>query len=248
MKFDNGNPDQYCRKLQAVNLLGGDPKKCPYDIPSSCYLPISCYQYCQPYGPNIHAGFVYWQTAADSGMIYAMPEKEHVKAFKYNLREKTVTESPVAHSDFKVPDGMPGGALSISANGNQDGIVWVSMPNQSDATDGIHRGSLVALDAKNLSLLWSDPCIFYFAKFNPPIVANGRVYLATFADPVADRNLARKPGALTPDGRCDGPDPSPVLRPLPEIKASDPERYRREMNLYLSLPVGFAWIIEYGLQ
>ena len=47
------------------------------------------------------------------------------------------------------------------------------MPNQMDATWGAHRGSLVALDARDLHKLWSDDCIFYFAKYNPPIVANG---------------------------------------------------------------------------
>jgi hypothetical protein len=240
--FDNGNPDKYCRDLHL-----DVSQKCPYVQPTdSCSLPISCYQYCQAYGPNIHAGFVYWQDAAGSGIIYAMPEKENVKAFRYNLLEKTVEETPIAKSDFMVPDGMPGGALSISANGTQDGIVWVSMPNQSDAMVGIHRGSLVALDAKDLHTLWMDPCIFYFAKFNPPIVADGRVYLATFADPVADPSLAKKPGELTPDGRCDGPDPSIVGRPDPAT--SDPEVFRRQLNFYLNLPVGFAWVIEYGLQ
>lgn len=95
-------------------------------------------------------------------------------------------ETPAATSAIGVPDGMPGGALSVSADGMQDGIVWASMPNQADATAGIHRGSLVAFDATNLRQLWADPCVFYFAKFTPPTVVNGRVYLATFAQPVLD--------------------------------------------------------------
>ena len=79
-------------------------------LTSSCYLPTACYQFCQAYGPNIHAGFVYWQPAFGWGLIYAMPEKEHVKALKYDIPEKRIEETPVAQSDVIVPDGMPGGA------------------------------------------------------------------------------------------------------------------------------------------
>jgi hypothetical protein len=93
-----------------------------------------------------------------------MPEKEYVTSFKYDILQKKVEETPVAKSQFLVHDGMPGGALSISANGNQDGIVWVSMPKQADATWGVHRGMLYALDAKDLHVLWSNDCTGYFAK------------------------------------------------------------------------------------
>jgi hypothetical protein len=140
-----------------------------------------------------------------------MPEKERVRAFKYHVKEGRVEETPSLTSDFPVncqlsadhpvscdvtldtkdnplnaavPDGMPGAALSISANGTTDGIVWASMPNLTDATFGAHRGSLVALAARDLKLLWRFDCVFYFAKFNPPTIADGKVFLATFATPM----------------------------------------------------------------
>jgi hypothetical protein len=222
--LDNGHPDNYCKQLPVPVPEKGllNQTDCP-DLTAGCYLAPSCYQHCQPYGPNIHAGFVYWQPDPDWGLIYAMPEKEHVEAFRYDISEKKIKESPDATSiDLIAPDGMPGGALSISANGRQDGIVWVSMPNQGNATAGAHRGSLVALDARDLRHLWDDQCIWYFAKFNPPTVADGRVFLATFADP----KLARKPGE-----NCDQKD-----SPDPNFTQQD-----------LSQPVGVAWIIEYGL-
>ena len=123
-----------------------------------------------------------------------MPEKKYVKSFSYDSDSKIVGEQPVSSSQFTGPDYMPGGALSISANGIEDGIVWVSMPNSeprgttnSDSAWGLHRGYLDALNATNLSdELWRDECIIYFAKFNPPMIADGRVYLATFADPTSD--------------------------------------------------------------
>jgi hypothetical protein len=246
-EYDGGDPDNYCRQLHNEDLLAADKfgkNKCPYDMnmaldpvlpiqdSSVCYVPVVCYQYCQPYGPNIHAGFVYWQVSPTQGRLYAMPEKEHVRAFSYDLSTKAVSEKPVATSNgLIVPDGMPGGALSISANGNQNGIVWASLPNQGDAAGGIHRGSLVALDANDLHKLWRDDCVFWFAKFNPPVVANGRVYLATFADPVADRHEAVKPGPSKPDGTCEMQDPKPLA----------------DKDVH-TLPVGFAWIIQYGLK
>jgi hypothetical protein len=221
--FDNHHPETYCQQLQNEDVLN----KCKAS--SSCYIPPSCYQFCQGYGPNIHAGFVYWQPAPDWGLIYSMPEKDYVKAFKYDLTRKGIKETPFATSQLRAPDGMPGGALSISANGSQDGILWVSMPNNNrDATAGVHRGSLVALDAGDLHHLWEDQCIWYFAKFNPPTVADGRVFLATFAE--ADPTLARKPGE-----NCDAQDP---LDPV-DFNNPDP---------HLKLPVGTAWIIEYGLK
>jgi hypothetical protein len=63
-----------------------------------------------------------------------MPEKEHLKAFRYDPAEGQIDEVPAAASDLIVPDGMPGAALSLSANSNQDGIVWASFPIESQVS------------------------------------------------------------------------------------------------------------------
>ena len=60
-------------------------------------------------------------------------------------------------------------------------------PAQDDAWVEIVRGTLRAFDADTLQLLWStdanEPADnFDFAKYVPPTVANGKVYLATFSD------------------------------------------------------------------
>jgi hypothetical protein len=83
--------------------------------------------------------------------------------------------------------GMPGGFLSVSANGRDDGILWAAIPYQDDAWVEIVRGALRAFDANTLQLLWSsdgyEPADnFDFAKYVPPTVANGKVYLPTFSD------------------------------------------------------------------
>jgi hypothetical protein len=102
---------------------------------------------------------------------------------------------PPAHSDdvYEVasnlpgtqtaPDGVPGGALALSgAYGN--GILWASInsPVRSPGdSEGAYRfGSLFAFDAQNMNLLWTNALssdIYGFAKYDPPTVTNGLVYL-----------------------------------------------------------------------
>jgi outer membrane protein assembly factor BamB len=119
-------------------------------------------------------------------MLYALAEKEYLRAFRYHLPAAHVDEEPALTAmNVRASDGMPGGALSISANGNQGGVVWASV-HKEDAMNDIHPGRLVALDATNFSELWRDEEVPWFSKFNPPTVADGKVFLPTFAKPDAD--------------------------------------------------------------
>jgi len=88
---------------------------------------------------------------------------------------------------------MPGGNLSVSSvNGFAgSGIIWATH-QKSDATmdpSGV-GGILFALDATDLNKpLWDSDqsatdVISAYAKNTPPMVANGRVYMATFSDKV----------------------------------------------------------------
>ena len=81
-------------------------------------------------------------------------------------------------------------ALSISANGSTTGtgILWASMPLSGISNPGPVPGILYALDATNLTtVLWSSQldagrdAVGNYAKFVPPTVVNGKVYLATFS-------------------------------------------------------------------
>ncbi len=97
---------------------------------------------------------------------------------------------------------MPGGIVSISSDGDLDGtgIVWATSPHPQlrsslisapvgGGGSNVVLGILYAFDAENLKQeLWNSAknaqpdAAFYYAKFNPPVVADGRVYLATFSD------------------------------------------------------------------
>ena len=81
---------------------------------------------------------------------------------------------------------MPGGFLAVSANGNSNGILWASTPYNGDAVHQSVQGVLYAFNADTLSLLWTDKTndardeIGMFAKYVPPVVANGKVYVPNF--------------------------------------------------------------------
>jgi hypothetical protein len=84
---------------------------------------------------------------------------------------------------------MPGGFTAISANGSSSGIVWASTPWNGNAVSTPVPGVLYALDANTLQLLWSDKLqgardeVGIFAKYVPPVVANGKVYIPNWGAP-----------------------------------------------------------------
>jgi hypothetical protein len=179
--------DAWCKA--PANLTPTTWKDVEPQFGSDCFYPTSCYQITQGLGPNIHAGFVYWPGATpDGGLLYALAEKEYLRAFRYHLSSGHVDEAPaLTATGVRAPDGMPGGAISISANGDRDGILWVTMSADlnMDAAFGVHPGRLIAVDATNLNVLFRDDSVPAFAKFNPPTIADGKVFLPTFALPDA---------------------------------------------------------------
>jgi len=135
---------------------------------------------------HIHGSPVYWD-GPKGPTIYVWPEEDNVRAYRYDDAQKKFNTHPL--KGLKGNRGMPGGFLSISANGKRDGILWGAIPVHDDAWVEIVRGSMRAFRADTLELLWStdgnDPSDnFDFAKNVPPTIANGRVYLATFSDRV----------------------------------------------------------------
>jgi hypothetical protein len=70
---------------------------------------------------------------------------------------------------------MPGGAISLSANGNRDGIVWATSPM------GPTGGRLLAFEATTLRKLWETP-LPGTTKFTPPTIADGKVFVPTLVN------------------------------------------------------------------
>jgi outer membrane protein assembly factor BamB len=139
---------------------------------------------------HIHGSPVFW-SGPDGLRIYIWTEKDQCKAF--HLVGNTVDHNHVEQTTVSDPrhfpggaDGMPGGFLSVSANGNQDGILWGTHPWEDDLNAKIGEGVLRAFDARTLGQLWGE-VYGNFAKFCPPTIANGRVYVATMGGLSAKR-------------------------------------------------------------
>ncbi len=141
-----------------------------------------------PRESNIHGTPVLWMSAQHGLVLYVWGENDYLRAWRHDGH----FFSYLAHSPMHAPPGMPGGILSLSANGSADatGILWASHPYLGDANRMTTDGILRAFDADDLSReLWNSKQephrddVGKFAKFCPPTVANGKVYLATFSDP-----------------------------------------------------------------
>jgi outer membrane protein assembly factor BamB len=140
---------------------------------------------------HIHGSPVYFNSAVNGPTVYVWGENDVLRAFTYNPTTSLLNTTPLGKSTMTAPvtnnDGaMPGGFLSISANGNANGIVWASTPYNGDAVHASVQGVLYAFDANTLQLLWSDKDadardeVGTFAKYVPPVVANGKLYVSTF--------------------------------------------------------------------
>ena len=173
---------------------------------NNCFIPMDHYQDSEHWGPNIHNGPVYWESAADAnhGFVYLMPEKDYLKQFRYDLGTHQMETSPFRTSTERPADGMPGGAISISASGGSNGVVWAIVPNANGQSFGPVGGHLVAFNADDLSIVYRDDDPVAFAKFNPPIAAFGKVIRATFANRVIVYGLLPGPCGGGPVNACGG--------------------------------------------
>ena len=147
---------------------------------------------------NIHGSPVFWK-GPDTGRIYAWGENSTLKAYKYRDGRLQEVNAPKT-SAYRPPHGMPGGMLALSANGDKagTGILWAVVPLDGDANQqrGV-KGIVLALDAQDVSrTLWSSEQfadrdrLGLFAKFNPPLVAAGKVFVATYGNDEPRRTYA----------------------------------------------------------
>ena len=140
---------------------------------------------------EVHGGPVWWRSTNGS-FIYVW-----VDTGDY-LRQYQLTNGGLFNTNYYARgtptggSGSPGGILSVSANGTNagTGIVWASVNTSSDANQAVVAGTLHAFNANNVSQeLWNSDMVprdslDKLAKFVPPTVANGKVYMATFFNQV----------------------------------------------------------------
>jgi hypothetical protein len=69
------------------------------------------------------------------------------------------------------------------------------------AIDSSVPGRLIAFDANTLKELWSDSDLGFFAKFNPPTIADGKVFVANFG-PLTDLGCSGNYNGGKPKKAC----------------------------------------------
>ncbi|HVY39140.1 MAG TPA: PQQ-binding-like beta-propeller repeat protein, partial [Polyangia bacterium] len=139
---------------------------------------------------HVHGGPIYYALASGTEKVFVWPEDSPLMAYTLNAATRTLgglVSDPIPSASFT--PGHPGAIMTLSANGGVAGsaILWASFPTQNGQDGAWHvtsAGALYAVDAADIShVLWGDSSgTWNVAKFAPPVVANGRVYLPTFSN------------------------------------------------------------------
>ncbi len=128
---------------------------------------------------------VYWQSAKNGRLLYMWGQRDKERVYRFKP-DNTLEETPFQILPI-ANQGHPGAMLSISANGDKDGILWAAIHHVGDSWHMSQPGILYAYDADDIHKeLWNslddasrDDCGEY-SKMAPPTIANGKVYLSSF--------------------------------------------------------------------
>src|SRR6185312_152376 len=138
---------------------------------------------------HIHGAPVVWNSPTNGTLAYVWGENDYLRTYQYNGNTFNTpsfkTGTAIAP---QIGNGMPGANIAVSSNGNQSGtgVVWGYAVYDGNANQATRPGILRAYNADNAtSELWDskqaagDDC-GYLAKGTHPIVANGKVIIASF--------------------------------------------------------------------
>ena len=159
---------------------------------------------------HLHGTPVVWKSPDRGWLLFDWGENEYLRGWNLDADAGHVSflakGAEIATANGR-HGGMPGGMLSLSTNGDvpHTGIVWATTPIYADSSHYVAPGILRAYDAteldtrKNadgtprLKLLWDSAQAgpangtldkpgfpFSYDKFCPPVVADGRVIVATY--------------------------------------------------------------------
>jgi len=157
---------------------------------------------------HIHGTGVYF-----NNLLFVQGENNPVHVFQKSAGHFAASPvargSSIASIGTSSPGGMPGGILSLSASGTSNAILWANeafgnLPGDPDANTAPTPNILRAYDVSTigtgtLQSIWDSEAepndhVGAATKFAPPLVANGRVYQATYDNQVVVYGL----GAASP--------------------------------------------------
>ena len=142
---------------------------------------------------NMHCQAAYYKGSTKE-FIYVWSENDVLRAIPFGRSSNQLDRT--GEIDFLGaggPTGQSGAVLSVSSNGSTDGtgILWASYAMSGDAESFVTPGILRAFDANDVTReLWNNQQNAVrdgagtYAKFSPPTIANGHVYLPTFSNRV----------------------------------------------------------------
>jgi hypothetical protein len=124
--------------------------------------------------PGALAGGVWSMPAFFNGVLYYGPVGSPLLAFEF--RNAKLLTSPVAKTATSF--GYPGVTPSISSNGGKDAIVWAMENSNPGVLHAYEASTLLELYNSNQAANGRD----HFGagdKFMTPMIAKGKVYVAT---------------------------------------------------------------------
>ncbi len=140
---------------------------------------------------HIHGTPIYITNTTYGPTVYVWGENDVAREFLFNSTTGLLNPTPAATGTVTAPathanGAMPGGFMSLSANGNGSRVLWASTPYNGNASEETVQGVLYAMNPSNLDIVWSDKMndprddVGTFAKYVPPVVANGKLYVVNF--------------------------------------------------------------------
>jgi hypothetical protein len=135
---------------------------------------------------HIHSSNPVW-TSPQGLNVYVWGENDFLRGYRFSATTQTFNTVPFASGSILPPVGMPGGIMTLSANGSQPGtgILWAATPRNGDANEYTVPGQLYAFNAETLALLWQSTGVMddslNMSKGSLPVVANGKVYAASLS-------------------------------------------------------------------
>ena len=168
---------------------------------------------------HLHGSPTFWNDPERGPMLFVWGENEGLRAWAIGgdgTIKLIAKGNEIASAGVGGEGGMPGGFPIVTSDGStpNTGIVWATAPLNGDANRFVVEGILRAYDASKLDpvknsdgssrlkLLWDSKQLpgntFNHAKFTPPVVADGKVFVATYDGRVDVYGLASPPRELNP--------------------------------------------------
>lgn len=144
-----------------------------------------------------HSTPIVYKSGTHGWMVFTWGENGHLRAWSLGADGSLnylACSAEIASPECGPPGGMPGGMVTLSANGSTPGtaIVWACVP-YGDANKHVTNGRFIAYDAETfgtfangearLMPVWDSEAWniqFMHNKFNVPVAANGHVYVPTY--------------------------------------------------------------------